>query len=169
MGPYGLGYAYYGPRFEGGRPLEDNWITRAGSEDFSSLVNYQDTYAAGAARYDVGEKSNPILIPMMIAALGELLARDPARIQDYCRRLTQHALTQLADYGYQLEDDDYRAHHLFGVRLPERVNLDTLKQALQDANVAVSVRGDAVRISPNVYNDEADIDALSRVLIQVAS
>ncbi|MEM6427981.1 MAG: aminotransferase class V-fold PLP-dependent enzyme [Deinococcota bacterium] len=169
MGPYGLGYAYYGPRFAEGQPLEDNWIARAGSEDFSGLVNYQDDYAPGAARFDVGEKSNPILIPMMIAALGELLERDPARIQDYCRRLTQHALTQLADYGYQLEDDSYRAHHLFGVRLPERVNLDTLKQALQAANVAVSVRGDAVRVSPNIYNDEADIDALSRVLIQVAS
>ncbi|MEM7738361.1 MAG: aminotransferase class V-fold PLP-dependent enzyme [Deinococcota bacterium] len=169
MGPYGLGYAYYGPRFMNGKPLEDNWIARAGSDDFSGLVNYQDAYAPGAARFDVGEKSNPILIPMMIAALGELLERDPARIQNYCQTLTQDALSSLTTYGYQLEDDNYRAHHLFGVRLPQQVNLETLKHALQYANIAVSVRGDAVRISPNVYNDEADIGALTQVLMQVAA
>lgn len=168
MGPYGLGYAYYGERFADGVPLEDNWIARAGSEDFSGLVNYQDAYAEGAARFDVGEKSNPILLPMMIAALREVLERQPERTQAYCRELTETPLAQLQRDGYRLEHPDYRAHHLFGIRLPEHIALDALKDALQEANISVSVRGDAVRVSPNVYNDADDITALVDVLRDVA-
>ncbi len=168
MGPYGLGYAYYGERFDDGVPLEDNWVARAGSEDFSGLVNYQDAYADGAARFDVGEKSNPILLPMMIAALREVLARHPARVQTYCQHLTEAPLTALQADGYRLEQPHYRAHHLFGIRLPESIALDALKDALQQANISVSVRGDAVRVSPNVYNDAGDMAALVDVLRNLA-
>lgn len=168
MGPYGLGYAYYGERFDGGTPLEDNWIARAGSEDFAGLVNYQDAYADGATRYDVGEKSNPILLPMMIVALREVLERQPARIQAYCQQLTEQPLAQLQADGYRLEHPTYRAQHLFGIRLPPHIALDALKDALQANNIAVSVRGDAVRVSPNVYNDADDIDALVNVLHTLA-
>jgi selenocysteine lyase/cysteine desulfurase len=35
---------------------------------------------------------------------------------------------------------------------------------MASAGVHVSVRGDAVRVSPHVYNDEADIDRLVEVL-----
>lgn len=41
---------------------------------------------------------------------------------------------------------------------------EALQQKLKAANVSVSVRGDFVRISPHVYNDEADIAALTEVL-----
>jgi selenocysteine lyase/cysteine desulfurase len=168
MGPYGLGYAYYGERFADGVPLEDNWIARAGSEDFSGLVNYQDAYADGATRFDVGEKSNPILLPMMLAALREVLKRQPARIQAYCQHLTEQPLSQLEADGYHLEHPYYRAHHLFGIRLPQHIALNALKDALHASNISVSVRGDAVRVSPNVYNDTDDVTALVNVLRDVA-
>jgi selenocysteine lyase/cysteine desulfurase len=168
MGPYGLGYAYYGELFADGVPLEDNWMARAGSEDFSGLVNYQDAYAEGATRYDVGEKSNPILLPMMIAALRQVLERQPARIQAYCQQLTETSLTALQVNGYRLEHPNYRAHHLFGIRLPQHIALDVLKDALQANNIAVSVRGDAVRVSPNIYNDANDMAALVDVLRDLA-
>ncbi|HYR07864.1 MAG TPA: aminotransferase class V-fold PLP-dependent enzyme, partial [Longimicrobium sp.] len=38
MGPYGLGVAWYGPRFDDARPLEETWLGRLGSEDFAGLV-----------------------------------------------------------------------------------------------------------------------------------
>lgn len=40
-----------------------------------------------------------------------------------------------------------------------------LQQKLKAKNVHVSVRGDFVRISPNVYNDAADVEALTEVLV----
>ena len=160
MGPYGMGVAYYGERFDHGTPLEDTWIARSGSEDFSALVNYQDDYAAGAVRYDMGERSNPILLPMMITALEQILERGVDNIQAYCASLLQGFIDDARALGYRVEDKAWRASHLLGLRLPSEVSLDTLHDALREYNVAVSVRGDAVRVSPNVYNDAADIEAL---------
>ncbi|CAN5744222.1 aminotransferase class V-fold PLP-dependent enzyme [soil metagenome] len=165
MGPYGLGFAYYGPRFDDGVPLEDNWLTRHGSEDFSRLVDYQDRYAPGAVRFDMGERSNPILLPMVNAALEQLLERRPERVQAYCRALVQDTLNELRDYGYRLEAETHSARHLFGLRLPPTVELSAVKERLHAARVIVSVRSDAVRVAPNVYNDEADMKALRDALL----
>ena len=68
MGPYSIGLAYYGPFFDGGVPLEENWINRVNSEDFAGLVNFQDEYQPGSLRYEVGERSNFILVPMLLKA-----------------------------------------------------------------------------------------------------
>ena len=165
MGPYSSGFAYYGPRFDQATPLEDSWITRKGSEDFSGLVDYQDEYAAGAVRFDVGERSNPIVLPMILTSMGEVLERGVANIQAYCASLTSAGfLDDLRELGYRVEDAAWRAAHLFGIRLPPGLQLDVLQAALSAHNVAVSVRGDAVRVSPNVYNDAVDIDILSQAL-----
>jgi selenocysteine lyase/cysteine desulfurase len=43
LGPYSLGYLYVAPAHQDGRPLEQNWIARAGSEDFDRLIDYQDS------------------------------------------------------------------------------------------------------------------------------
>ena len=74
MGPYSMGFAYLGPRFDAGTPLEETWIGRAGSENFKELVNYRDDYQPGAVRYDVGERSNFALTPMAVAAARPLHA-----------------------------------------------------------------------------------------------
>ena len=49
LGPYSVGYLYVAPRWQGGRPLEHNWIARAGSEDFSGLVGLSGRLPAGRA------------------------------------------------------------------------------------------------------------------------
>lgn len=166
MGPYGIGLAYYGERFDHGVPIEDNWIARQGSEDFSRLVDYQDDYAPGAVRFDMGERSNPVLIPMLVQAMEDVLDRGVSRIQDYCVDLVQSVLPEIEDLGYHMEDEAWRASHLFGIRLPQDVSLERLNEALSQQNVMVSVRGDAVRVSPNVYNDRSDMDALVEALRQ---
>ena len=169
MGPYGLGFAYYGERFLSGIPSEETWIARRGSEDFSRLVDYQDDYAAGAVRFDVGERSNPILLPMLVAALEDLLERRPERIQSYCADLFREPIEQLSALGYRVENEASSSRHLFGVRLPQGVDLEALRRTLEARHIYVSVRGDAVRVAPNVYNDEADAAALVEVLAGVAT
>ncbi|ETX00170.1 MAG: hypothetical protein ETSY1_12205 [Candidatus Entotheonella factor] len=166
MGPYGIGLAYYGERFDHGTPIEDNWVTRQGSEDFSRLADYRDGYAPGAVRFDVGERSNPILIPMLVQAMDDVLDRGVSRIQDYCADLVRNVLPEICDLGYQVEDEAWRASHILGLRLPQHVSLERLNEALSQQNVIVSVRGDAVRVSPNVYNDQSDMEALVEALRQ---
>ena len=169
MGPYSIGCAYYSSRFDNGHPLEDNWITRKDSENFSGLVDYKDEYSVGMTRYDVGERSNFTLMPMFKAAIEDVLERQPARIQRYCARLTKGLIETLDNLGYQVEAADYRARHLFGIRLPKHVDLESLKTRLMERKIYASVRGTALRVSSNVYNDEADIAALQGVLKELAA
>ena len=164
LGPYSLGFAYYGNRFDNGEPLEDNWIARENSQDFRGLVNYCDDYQAGALRYDVGERSNFALMPMAIAALKQILEWDPGCIQAYCEELFRPALEELTAIGFNVETPEWRGAHLFGVRMPPTINLAMLNDDLQRANVVVALRGSALRIAPNVYNDETDVQALMSCL-----
>jgi selenocysteine lyase/cysteine desulfurase len=127
-------------------------------------VDYEDSYAPGAVRYDMGERSNPILIAMLVQAMEDVLDRGVSRIHAYCADLVRDALPEIVDLGYRVEDEAWRASHLFGVRLPQKVSLERLNEALRQQNVMVSVRGDAVRVSPNVYNDRSDMAALVQAL-----
>lgn len=166
MGPYQLGYAWFSPAFLEGRPLEENWINRLYSEDFARLIDYQSAYQPGARRFDAGERSNFINVPMGIAALEQILAWEPERIQAYCRTLMSTAIPLWQDRGYRIEEAGGRAAHLFGIQAPEGLKMNDLQQKLQNRHIVVSVRGDFIRISLNVYNDEADVAALTEVLLE---
>jgi len=160
FGPYGIALAYLGPRFDDGQPLEETWIGRRGSEDFGGLIEYEEAYQPGAARYDMGERSNPILLPMVATALEMVLAWDPAHVQTYCEHLTADLVETVRSLGLQVEEAAWRGAHLFGLRLPAGVSTEALQAALTERAVNVSVRGSAIRIAPNVYNNAADVDAL---------
>jgi selenocysteine lyase/cysteine desulfurase len=167
LGPYGIGMAWYGERFDGGRPLEENWIARRGSRDFSGLVDYEDHHAPGAVRYDVGERSNPVLLPMMIAALEQVLAWTPERIQATTAALTAGGtgfVERARELGCRVEGPEGRGHHLFGVRLPEGTDRQRLQEELTRRQISVSLRGDAVRVAPHVYNRTDELDALAEAL-----
>ncbi len=160
MGPYGIGMAYFGEYFDGGDPLEEGWITRYGSENFSGLVNYQDQYQPQSLRYEVGERSNFILVPMLLQALQEINQWGIANIQQYCRVLSEPVTQALIDKGYSVEDAHFRGSHLFGIRLPSHLSMDNLHRRLQEKKVYVSVRGKSIRVSPYLYNDAEQMEKL---------
>ena len=160
MGPYSMGFAYFGPRFDAGTPLEETWIGRAGSENFKELVNYRDDYQPGAIRYDVGERSNFALMPMATAALEQVLDWQPARVQEYCSALTTDLFDRVRARGYTVEAPEYRGAHLFGQRAPAGTDITAVGERLRERKVFVSLRGSALRVAPHVYNDGRDIEAL---------
>jgi len=162
LGPYSLGVAYYGPRFDRGMPIEENWINRRDSEDFQQLVNYQEQYQPGAGRFSVGEQSNFLLVPMLAEALAQLLEWGVEHIQQYCRNLSAGPLQRIAGMGAEVEAEEWRCGHLFGVRLPEYFDRAVLQEAFKAHGVFVSQRGNALRIAPHLYNDAADFEVLLR-------
>lgn len=164
MGPYSIGLAYYGPVFDNGEPVEENWINRLNSEDFTNLVKYQPDYHELALRYEVGEHSNFIMVPMLHQAIRQILNWQPENIQHYTRNLMSDAIQELTELGYGVENEAYRGNHLFGLSLPKSMNVEALKTSLVKNRVSVSFRGKSVRVSPHLYNDEMDVRKLLKAM-----
>lgn len=160
FGPYGCAYAYYGNYFDNGNPIENNWSNRLHSENFVGLTNYESEYKPFANRYASGQHANFIYIKMQIAALTQLLDWTPKAIQDYCRSISNVAVKELTNLGCLIEDETYRAHHLFGIKLPNGIAISQLKSALQEQQIHVSFRGEYIRISCHLYNTKTDFDKL---------
>jgi selenocysteine lyase/cysteine desulfurase len=161
LGPMGIGLAYFGPRFDGGEPLEETWLGRLpAGDDFSALDDDPSDYQPGALRYDMGGRAQFILLPMLNAALDQLLDWGSERIQAYCSLLASALITGARELGYRVADESSRCGHLFALRAPAGMDLTHLAAHLRQRGVFVSVRGDFLRVSPHVYNDETDVNAL---------
>lgn len=160
MGPYAIGMAYMGTAFDNGLPMEENWINKIGSENFQGLVDYKADYQPGAARYSVGEQSNFILVPMMTAALRQILEWGVDNIQEYCKAISAPFATAIRNLELSIETEQWRCGHLFGVRLPQSADWGKLQSALQENKVYISLRGNAVRIAPHLYNTQQDFEKL---------
>jgi selenocysteine lyase/cysteine desulfurase len=164
FGPYSMALGYFGSAFDNGRPIEESWMNRDNAEDFSSLSNYSMKYSEMAGRYNVGETSYFIAMPMMRAGLLQVNEWTPERIQEYCGLLTQPVLNFFHENNLALEESDYFSPHLFDLRLPENIDADQLKKTLREQQVIVSSRGKSIRLAFNVFNDEGDVSALLNAL-----
>lgn len=167
MGPYGLGYLYVAPVWrEKGLPIENSWLSRAGSEDFAGLVDYQDEYRSGARRFDMGEFPQFVLVPMAIEALRQILNWGVENIQNSLAILTKEIEQRVLKIGGSALPAGKRAAHMIGIRLPNGLP-DQLSKRLASENIFVSIRGDSIRVAPHLYNDKADIDRLFEVLDEI--
>lgn len=165
FGPYQSGLVWFGERFDDGVPLEEPWAARESSEAFvAGRLDYVREYRPAAARYDVGERSNQIQLPMLNAALDMVLEWRPERVQDYCVKLLEPFEDAFREAGFELEHPDFRGAHLFGLRSRRGLDADIAAAALRQARVFVSVRGRAIRVAPHVYNDASDLEALAVTL-----
>jgi len=164
LGPYGMGISYFGPAFEGGQPLEESWMNRTNSQDFANLTNYDHEYTEESGRYNVGEMSNFILLPMLNEALKQLNEWTVPEIERYCHELTIPLYEYLKSRNVVLEDERYASHHLFGLKLPSDIDGELLKSNLLTNKMSVSNRGGYLRVSVNVFNTPEDIKKLIEVL-----
>ncbi|PHR94484.1 MAG: aminotransferase [Robiginitomaculum sp.] len=163
MGPYSLGMIYIAPRWQSGVPLEHTWMGRAGSEDFSRLVDYQDRFQPGARRFDMGEKSNPAQLKGASAALSQLLDWGVENISETLGARNSIVADRARGMGLSVVSDGLRSPHYLGIGFPSGMP-EGLPEILAVENIFVSVRGDAVRVTPHLYNTDADIERLFDVL-----
>ena len=163
LGPYSYSYLYVGPERRGGEPIEQGWITRKGSEDFTRLVDCETELEAGATRFDVGERSNFILTPMAEAALTQIGDWGIENIADTIARSTAEVERRMTSLGLDPIPAGRRGPHMTGVYFPNGVPVD-LGDRLRAAGVYASIRGDSLRLSPHLFTTEADLYRLSEVV-----
>lgn len=163
LAPYSTGFLYVAPHRQDGKPIEYNWRARVGSENFAGLVNYQDEFLPGALRYDVGECANFHTMPALIVALEQILDWGVAAIAETLTARNAGIAARAAALDLECLDAGQRAGHFLGLRFRHGVP-EGLLEELNKARVFVSVRGDSLRITPHVYNDDADVDRLMNAL-----
>jgi selenocysteine lyase/cysteine desulfurase len=163
LGPFSLSYLYVGERFQGGEPLEENWILRDGAEDFSSLVDYRDEYLPGARRFDVGQRTSFHLVPMALAALEQLLDWGVPRITATLRARTDGIAAGAERLGLEAPPPDARGPHMLGLEFP-REAAERVAAALAGSSVIASLRGSSLRVAPHLHNDDRDVERLLAAL-----
>ena len=165
MGPYGIGVLYVAPEHHGGQPIEHNWINRGGSEDFSRLVEYRSDFQPGARRFDMGEKSNPPLLHGARAGIDFLMESGVDRIAEALAKRTSAIAEEAAKLGLPSAPIGSRAAHFLSLEFPQGIP-DGLTERLAENNVHVSLRGASLRVTPHLYNTQADQDALLATLAE---
>jgi selenocysteine lyase/cysteine desulfurase len=168
LGPLSVSYLYLDPALHGGEPLEENWISRAGSEDFGGLVDYVDEYQPGARRFDVGQRSNFQLVAMALAAIQQLLDWTVPPIAATLRARTDEIAARAEGLGLTVAPPDARAPHMLGLELPP----DAARRAaasLAEEGVVVSMRGSSLRISPHLHINQEDVDRLMEAVASAVS
>jgi selenocysteine lyase/cysteine desulfurase len=167
LGPYSVGLLYVAPKWQNGRPLEENWIQRANASDFSSLILYTEDYDKGARRFDMGERSNFALLPAAVRAMKQLLEWKVEEISETAGALNRQIASAAAEIGFSALPEPLRAPHYLALRRKDAIPKE-LPEMLAREKVFVSVRGSSIRVAPNVYNTIEDCDRLIACLRRIA-
>lgn len=168
LGPYSTGVLYVAPHWHNGSPLEEGWIQRDNSRDFSSLILYSEDYHAGARRFDMGERSNFALLPAAMRSMQQILEWDVAEISKVSGALNRRLAGEAAELGFTAPDEPLRAPHYLCLRRKTPIPKE-LTELLAREKVFVSVRGSSVRVAPNVYNTDKDCDRLLGCLSRIVA
>ncbi len=163
MGPYGIAALYVSPKYHDGQPIEQGWANRAGAQDFARLTDYRDDYQPGARRFDMGEKSNPPLLMGATAGIDMLLDWGVQAVSDTLAAKTTAIAQAAENIGLIADTIGMRAPHFLSLKFPDGVP-DGLTERLAATNVFVSLRGTSLRVTPHIYNDDADAAALIAAL-----
>ena len=111
----------------------------------------------------MGEFPNFVLVPMTVAALRQILEWKVENIRHTLSALTGLIAEEAARLGCTTLPASSRIDHMIGIRLPKGI-LAGIAERMAEEKVFVSIRGDAIRISPHLYNGQEDIDKFFAVL-----
>ena len=157
LGPYGRAFLYVAKRWQDGVPLEQAGSHRRGMNSERAPYMRDLAYVPNARRYDMGERDHYISLEMASIGMEQIANWGQAAIIERLRMLTDRLVDGLRNSGVLVTDARVRAPHVLSLQFPGGPP-DDLAARLEAENVFVSPRLGRIRISPHVYNDEADVD-----------
>jgi selenocysteine lyase/cysteine desulfurase len=157
LGPYGRAFVYVAKRHQGGIPLEQTSFGRRDVRAENEVYLADLRYVADARRFDMGERDH--FISMEMAAIGmEMMAEwGTAAVSQRLAMLTERIADGLHGIGVSMLERRVRAPHILSLNFKDGMT-KSLVDGLAADGIYVAPRLGRMRISPHVYNDEADCD-----------
>ena len=157
LGPYGRAFLYVAKRRQGGIPLEQTSYGRCDVRSEQAVYFTDLDYVGDARRFDMGERDH--FISMEMAAIGMEMMREwgSAAIVERLAMLTRRLADGLRGAPVDIPDARVRAPHILSLGFPGGMPKG-LVERLAAEHIHVAPRLGRLRISPHVYNDEADVD-----------
>jgi selenocysteine lyase/cysteine desulfurase len=157
LGPYGRAFLYVARRHQSGIPLEQTASGRRNVRAENQVYFTDLSYVSDARRFDMGERDHFISLEM--AAIGmEMMADWGAEsVAQRLAMLTDRIAEGLHGTGVAMPERRWRAPHILGLGFKDGMPAG-LVEALASEGVYVAARLGRMRISPHVFNDEADAD-----------
>jgi len=160
LGPYGRAFVYVAKRHQDGVPLEQTAFGRRNVKAENPVYFADTRYLPDARRYDMGERDH--FISMEMAAIGmEMMAQwGSAAVVQRLSTLTRRIVDALnGTNAVHVLDERFRAPHVLSLGFPGGMPADLVPRLARE-QIYVAPRLGRLRISPHVYNDEADVDRL---------
>jgi selenocysteine lyase/cysteine desulfurase len=157
--PYAFSFLYAAPRHHSAQPIEHYTWTLSDTPPLGMMRGDDMDGASGARRFDMGERNNPILPAMAIKALDQLIEWRLERISRSIEMLTDLVEAAALDRGMLVPPKHCRVAHIIGIRRHQGWPED-LQDRLASLGVYVSKRGDAMRVSPYLYNEANEVERL---------
>ena len=163
LGPYGRAFMYVAKRHQDGSPLEQTAPGRRNVNAENNVYFADLRYLPDARRFDMGERDH--FISMEMAAIGmEMMAEwGSAAIAQRLAMLAQRIADAVGDNGVTVPDVRFRAPHILSLAFEGGMPAGLIEGLATDG-IYVAPRLGRMRISPHVYNDEADADRFVVVL-----
>lgn len=122
---------------------------------------YSEKFYSDARKFDSGGQANPILIPMLCAAMEEVALIDMQEAQETLRVLLTPLLKWAKVNQFVLPPGPH-ASHLIGLRPCHRKPEELLEiyAKLKERGIYIAVRCGLFRISPYLSTTTADISRL---------
>lgn len=167
LGPYGTGFFWASPGWIKRLPAGPfYWQALEGARNFSSLPSENLQATPGARRWDLAETGNFINFAAWDASLGWLAKIGVDAIQQHTDALVNALIERLPRDCCVLASPAERERRgpfaCVSSRKPERNR--ELYEKLREAQIFVSLRQNALRISPYLYNTPEHIERLVKVL-----
>jgi selenocysteine lyase/cysteine desulfurase len=150
-------------RHQNGIPLEQTSYGRRGINSEREVYFADVDYVASARRFDMGERDYFVSIEMAAISMEMMVEWGAPAVVQRLQMLTQRIADGLQGSTVRVADAKFRAPHILSLAFEGGMPAG-LVERLGGEGVHVAPRLGRMRVSPHVYNDEADADRFVAVL-----